>query len=300
MKFSHFASLLAALAVGTVTCQADDATYILKYKFQPGQFLYYEVENAMTIVTQNGQAKEEVTNTSQAWKQLRVVAVDEAGNVVLEPMVERVKMKAVKDEGDTVSYDSLSDAEPPIQFRDIKRTIGTAIARVNVSSNGELLQVTPLIDDNEQLKDAAKKNDPRLNFLVVMPKTAVKIGETWKDRFQTDVVVEKSLKKEVTLQRTYQLVEVNGSIATIKLKTGVITPVNDPQIEVQLIQRSPSGTIKFDLAEGRIVSMETVVDQTVLGAFGPMSSMSAVTKSIEKLLPTRPEFKTVSRTTTIK
>jgi hypothetical protein len=101
------------------------------------------------------------------------------------------------------------------------------------------------------------------------------------------------------LQRTYQLAEVNGSIATIKLKTARITPVNDPQIEVQLMQRTPSGSIKFDLDQGRIVSMETVVEQTVLGAAGPKSSMSAATRSVEKLLPSRPEFKTVSRTKTV-
>jgi len=133
-----------------------------------------------------------------------------------------------------------------------------------------------------------------------MSKTPVKIGDTWKDRFQTDVTVEKTLKKDVTLQRTYKLEKVEGSIATIKLNTGLITPINDPQIEVQLIQRSPAGTIKFDLEQGRIVSMDTVVNQTVLGAFGPKSLMSAVTNSKEKLLPTRPEFKTVSRTTTVK
>jgi len=282
------------LAVIGAPVRADDATYLLKYKFQPGQFLYYEVENAMTIVTQFDTAKEEVSNTSQAWKQLRVVAVDEAGNAVLEPMVERVKMAAIKDEEDPVRYDSLTDADPPFQFRDIKKTVGTVIARVNVAPNGDLNQVTPLIHDNESLNEAAKKNDSRLNFLIVMPKTPIKIGDSWKDRFQADVTVDKGLKREITMQRTYQLTEVKGSIAVIKLKTSVVTPANDPQIEVQLIQRTPAGIIEFDLEKGMILSMKTEVNQSVLGAFGPKSSMSAVTKSTEKLLPARPEFKTAS------
>ncbi len=298
MKLTACLALVTALTAA-VPLAAEDGAYLLRYKFQPGQFVYYEVENAMKIVTQFDTAKEEVANNSQAWKQLRVVAVDEAGNAVLEPMVERVKMSAIKDAEDPVNYDSISEEDPPFQFRDVKKTVGRVIARVNVAANGELQQVTPLIDDNEPLKDAARKKDPRLNFLIVMPATPVKIGDTWKDRFSSDVTVDKGLRKEVVMQRTYQLAEVKGQIAVIRLKTTTITPVNDPQIEVQLIQSKPSGIIEFDMQQGMILSQTTVVDETVFGPFGPKSSMSAVTKSVEKLLPKRPDFKTVSRTKTV-
>lgn len=291
--------LVAIVCCAIDFARGEEATYLLKYKFQPEQFLYFEVENTMKIVTQFNGASETVTNTSQAWKQLRVVSVDETGNALLEPMIERVKLSTQTDGQDAITYDSLEDATPPLQFRDIKGTVGTVIARVNVSAHGELNQVIPVLQNNQALNDAAKKNDPQLNFLTVLPKTAVRIGESWKDRFTTDVTVEKSLKKDVIVQRTFTLVSVAGSIASIKLKTSVVTPINDPQMQVQLIQRTPTGVIEFDMAKGQIASMKTQIDETVFNAFGPKSSMSAVTKSVEKLLPSRPEFiKTASRTAT--
>jgi hypothetical protein len=287
----------AAAALGAMmgSLAADDATYELKYKFQPGEFLYYEVSNAMKIVTQYNGAAEESQNTSQAWKQLRVVSVDEAGNALLEPMVERVRMSAIRDEEEAAKYDSAEDGEAPPQFLQLQETIGKVMARVNVSAHGELNQVLPTPHASAALVDAAKKKDPRLNFLIVLPQMPVRINDSWKDRFETDVTVEKGLTQKVVVQRAYTLAAVNGSIATIKLKTSVVTPIDDPQLKVQLIQRTPSGIIEFDLDKGRIVLMKTGVDEVVVNAFGPKSSMSAVTSSTEKLLPSRPELKVVNR-----
>lgn len=284
-----------ALVAGRLVFAEDRSAFQLKYKFQPGETLYYEVENAMTIVTKFNGGEETVTNRSQAWKQLRVTAVDQQGGAQLEPVVERVIMSATKDGEDPVNYDSAQDAEPPLQFLDVKKTIGQVQARVSVTANGELTKVVPQATDNEALKAAAAKNDPRLNFLVVLPANPVRIGESWKDRFTEEVTVGKGLKQVVTLQRSYTLSAVNGSLATIKLRTSVITPVNDPQIEVQLMQRTPTGVIEFDLEQGRLVSLKTQIDQTVVGAFGPQSSMSAATKSVERLLPGRPDVTTARR-----
>jgi hypothetical protein len=288
--------LAVTVAVSSVTVRAEDAgVYQLKYKFQPGQFLYYEVENTMKIVTRFKEAKEDISNQSQAWKQLRVVSIDEQGHATLEPMVERVVMQATKDAEAPVNYDSARDPEPPFQFLEVKKTIGEVQARITVASNGDLKEVTPLVTNDPALKAAAEKKDPRLNFLVVMPAQPVKIGDSWKDRFPVEVTVGKNLQQEVILQRTYALSAVKGSVASIKLRTSVVTPVNDPQIEAQLIQRTLAGVIEFDLEKGLILLMNTKVDQSVIGAFGPESSMSAVTKSVEKLLPGRPDFQVAEK-----
>lgn len=290
---SFFAA--AAFLASVQPLVAEDATFELKYKFQPGEFLYYKVSNTMKIVTQYNGASEESQNTSQAWKQLRVVAVDEAGNALLEPMVERVRMSAIRDEEEAAKYDSAEDAEAPPQFQQLQETIGKVMARVNVTVHGELNQVQTTPHSNPSLVEAAKKKDPRLNFLIVLPTTPVRINDTWKDRFETEVTVDKGLMQKVTVQRAYTLAAIKGSIATIKLKTSVVTPIDDPQLKVQLIQRTPSGIIEFDLEKGRIVLMKTGVDEVVVNAFGPKSSMSAVTSSTEELLPSRPEIKVVNR-----
>ena len=287
---------LSAIWLVAAPLSADEPdTYLLHYKFQPGQTWYYVVENTGKIVTKYDSFTETMTNRSQAWKQLRVTAVGEDGNAQLEPMVERVVMSATKDGEEPVNYDSAIDENPPLQFLEVKRTINQVQAVINVAANGDLTKVIPRATDNPKLIAAAEKKDPRLNFLIVMPEEPVRIGDTWKNRFTSEVTVGKGLQQEVTLQRKYKLIAVKGSIAVIEQKIAVLTPVNDPQIQAQLMQHTPSGHIEFDLEQGLIVSMRTHVDEMVVGPFGPKSSISAVTKSEEKLLPGRPEFKTASR-----
>lgn len=290
---------LVLMAVTTNWClpalQADEAVYSLRYNFQPNQALYYEVDNSMRIETRFNGGTEEQANHSQAWKQLRVASLDAQGNAQLEPIIERVVMKATKSGEDPVGYDSAHDSDPPFQFLEVKRSIGQVQARILAAPNGSLKSVTPLTNDSATLKAAAEKNDPRLNFLVVLPEKPVRIGDSWTDRFKVEVTVDKNLRQEVELQRSYTLSAVNGSVAQIKMKTAVITPVDDPQIKVQLIQRTPAGTIDFDLEKGLILSMHTKAEQTVVDAFGPATSITASSKLTEKLLPGRPDHQIVSK-----
>ena len=133
-------SAVALLAAAGSAAADDGRTYSLRYKFQAGQSLYYEVENATTIVTRFNGSDETVTNQSRAWKQLRVTSVDGQGGAQLEPVVERVVMSATKDGEDAVTYDSAVDADPPLQFLDVKRTIGQVQARVSVGGFTNLTQ----------------------------------------------------------------------------------------------------------------------------------------------------------------
>ncbi len=294
-------SMLAIVGALTVACStqavAEESTFELRYKFQPGQFLFYEVENTNKMMSRYGEKSEEMVNYTRTWKQLRIVSVDEQGGAMLEPLIERVQMSAKWDDKTPILYDSATDEEPPMQFLAVKKSIGRVQAQFHVDPQGDLVQVTPLIKDDAALVEAAKTKDPRLNFLVVLPKGKIRIGETWKDRFKTEVTVGKNLKERVEIQRTYELAEVNGTIATIKLKSGPVTPVIDPQIKVQLMQRTPKGTIQFDLGKGVMLSMSTVVDEEVVDAFGQQTSVRATTKSLDKLLPGAPDLKSVRRIT---
>jgi hypothetical protein len=268
----------------TLVNPGAEPTYRLVYKFTPGQFAHYEVSNSMRIVTQYGGANSVATNESQAWKQYRVVTVDEQGQATLEPIITRVKMSAQFDNLDAVKYDSQDPAPPPKDFAEIAKSVGQAVARVLFTSNGELLKISPLPGAPEKLAAAAPKADPQANFLVSLPKEAVGVGAVWKDRYQVPVTLGAGkLTQPITLQRQYTLTQVSGSIATITSKTTILTPLNDPQVEAQLIQRTPTGTIEFDLDRGLLVSHHTTVDKTVVNAFGPNSQLQASSETREKL-----------------
>lgn len=272
-----------------VESQTGDA-HLLRYRFEPNQFVRYEVAHKMTISTQKGEASETAVNESKTRKHFRVASVDGEGNAVLEPEIDHVHMAARFGEEDPVVYDSESGEPAPKQFRQVQDSIGKTLARIKVKPNGELISATPLHQTVGKGRNAsadnadAEKIDPNLNFLVVFPERPVRIGETWKDRLTTEVTISGKLKKEVALGRRYTLTSVEDGVATIDLKTSVLTPIHDPGIRGQLIQRTPSGKIAFDLEKGLIVSRELTLDKVEIGVAGPNSSMRAVSRRTERLL----------------
>ena len=86
-----------------------------------------------------------------------------------------------------------------------------------------------------------------------------------------NVQIDKSLKQGIKLRREYRLAKLDGSRAEIELKMGTITPINNPEIELQISSRILSGTIVFDHELGQIVSRDVRVDREVINALGDAS-----------------------------
>lgn len=273
-----------------VPADAPRPGYRLRYQFRPNQFVHYEVVQTMSIETRKGEAAESTVNESRAHKHFRVVSVDSDGAGTLEAVIDRVELTAQFGDNPPIVYDSTSPPPPP-QFADVDKTIGKPIVRVKVAPTGKLLSVVRTLSKDLQegvtadTGDAAPDTDRSKNFLVVFPDKPVHVGETWTDKLQISVNVSKQLRQPVTLRRRYRLESVANGSATISLDTSVLTPVNDPHVRAELIQRTPKGTIVFDLNRGLLVSRTLSVDKTELGVFGGGSLMRAVSERTERLVP---------------
>jgi hypothetical protein len=267
--------------------EAGDA-YLLRYKFQPNQFAHYEVVDKKTITTQKEQHSETLVIESKVRKHYRVTAVDERQNGTLESTIDHVVMSAQFGSAKPIVYDSDSDAAPPKEFLEVKESIGKSHRHFKFTANGELLganSVRPRRSDSmPDDSPADQETDPTLNFLVVFPEKAVRIGESWKDRFTVKVHAGGKLQLPVDLGRRYTLKQVEGGIATIHLQQSVLSNINDPSVLGQLIQRTPSGTIVFDMNKGVIVSWDLKLDKIEIGIAGPNSSIRAVSDYSERLL----------------
>jgi hypothetical protein len=77
---------------------------------------------------------------------------------------------------------------------------------------------------------------------------------------------------------------VQDGLATIAVETAVLTPVNNPQIQAQLIARTPEGRVVFDMNRGVVRSKHLTVENRVIGFAGNDSSMSATGTIDERLL----------------
>lgn len=282
--------------------EGDDsgATHRLVYRFRPGQELRYESDLRSSMEVRKGEAIQIVENRSVTTKRVRVVSVEEDGSALLEPVIERVRMMVQFDDAPPARFDSDSSDTPPRQFQEVRKKVGRRTARLRIAPHGELLEVTRFDDDgkpaetkpdqpeseSEPPADAADRPDFQAddNILALLPRQPVAIGHVWKERFDVKVRVDRTIERTATLQRQFELKKVEGHLATIGVKIAIITPIADPAILAQLIQRTPSGTIEFDIERGEIVGRTMRQDQTIYGAIGPTSTLRAASKLVERRL----------------
>jgi hypothetical protein len=263
---------------------AGQPLYRLEYKLQAGQTIYYDIMQKAKIITQKEGKAETTQNESNTRMHFRVLSVAADGQAELESSIDHVKMSYSFGGGDPITYDSQNDRIPPRGFGGVKESIGRPLARLKVEKSGKLVSAISLRGENAEDKNDVS-DDPARNYLVPLPTEPVAVGATWTQQLSVRVRISRNLTNKVTLLRKYEFASIEGHVATIRVKTGVVTPVDDPQILMQLIQRTPQGTIRLDLEQGLIVSRISTTDKTELGVLGPNSSMQAVSELKETLVP---------------
>jgi hypothetical protein len=281
--FVGLLSLLAAAASPAAGAD-DEKTYTLRYQFHRGEIVGYKVDHQTQVFLQQQEAEQHVEHGSVSNKRYTVRKVDEAGNAVLDLQIDRVQLTAEVDGGESVSYDTASGETPPSAFEGIDATVGKPHVRVEVSPRGELRSLDWLIASG-QTKKPTIDDAPSLDIMVILPEGPVKIGDTWKEPFEVEVNATPTLKKTVRIQREYTLKSVQGSQATIALKTVILTPLHDPAQESQLVSKTPRGTVTFDLARGVVTSRTQKVDKVVVGFSGDDSKVHTISSRTEQLAP---------------
>jgi hypothetical protein len=117
-----------------------------------------------------------------------------------------------------------------------------------------------------------------------LPKGSVRVGHEW--TFPSEIVVflpERRLKR-IKTQQLYTLKSVDAGVATITVKTQVLTPVDDAKIEAQIVQQLTDGSIRFDIDSGRVLSRQMDWDKTVVAFNGADSSLKYLARYTEEYL----------------
>ena len=174
-------------------------------------------------------------------------------------------------------YDSTKDKEPPVGFwGEVAKSVGVpefskSLWTPSAGSSSERIARRPAAPARARSPCRCRPSRWRLVTPGQFPKT---LKSSWKG----------ALKKIQTRQQ-FKLDDVKNGIATISIDIAILTPVRDPAIEAQLIQRASSGQVKFDIDAGRIVSHQTDLDKQVFGFSGETSTMHYRTRFVETLLP---------------
>ena len=119
---------------------------------------------------------------------------------------------------------------------------------------------------------------------MTLPDHPVRIGDSWNMPMDIDVVHTDGSTKKIETRQKFTLAKVSDDVATIDVDTQILTPIHDPSIEAQLIQRLSTGTVRFDIAAGRVLGQQLDLDRRVIGFSGPATSMHYLTRFSERIL----------------
>ena len=276
------ATMAASLFFRQCPLLGDDAEgHLLRYKFQPGQVIRYEVSLHDDYEVTIGEVTEKPHSYQDSVKSYRVISVNEDGSAELELMMEWVEIDLFQN-GVAADFDSRVDKKPIELFQPISKMVGKPHLRLNISPTGKVTKLVPLLNETEKPKDLA------VDVLVELPEKPIKVGGIWNEDISVPISLPDSqLKQMVRVQRRYFLRSVEGGIATITIKTKVLTPLNDPELELQLLRRQPEGWMEIDLNRGLLVRRHLTQKNQVVNFGQGASKMDFQQKHTERLMPTQ-------------
>lgn len=241
---------------------ADSPKHALRYQFGPDAALHYIVRNDSTINVQVGPDAEKVSHSSETGRVLRTISAGQDGTTVVAVMIEYVNLSA-----GGFDWDSRSGDAPPAQFAGIDTTIGVPLMNITLAPTGAVIAA----ETNGKAVNKDQLDSTQFDLLPRLPADPVAIGESWTEPFNVDIVTSAKIPKSISMQRTYTLESVEQGIAEIAVMTSILTPIQDPLEEGQLIQRVPSGTLRLDIAQGRLLERVMRLDNKVVGFQGAQS-----------------------------
>ncbi len=264
-------------------------TYQLRYRFKTGQFVHLEVESSTSMTIVAKEFKQTTAETRTSKKHFRVVSVASDGSAVLEPTIDHVAISIQNDDDKPIKFDSATDDTPPQAFRSVQESIGKPLVRLRFKSTGAATEVLPVSGTDRKVS-----TDPAQHaFLTVLPEKSIAVGESWNDDFTVPVSVRltenRSAKKDVAIRRRYTLKQIQDDIATIEFRIYPMDLIREPELQAQLLQRSLTGELKFDIKNGMQIELKSSGSGQVRGAIGPDSSLATSAKNHERLIqPEKP------------
>jgi len=277
-----FAGVLVLATVSSASLAADSQqrpsqadTYLLRYQFRPGQVLRFDVVHRNLVRTSVSGNTETVETRSQSVKLWRVKEVKPDGAAVIEYSVGEVDMWHKRSGLQEVRYNSTRDKTPPPGFEHLAQSIGVPLSVFTLSNRGEVLK------RKDMPAKAASRHAEQIT--PCLPEEPIPVGHRWSSSYEIQVPRTTGGMMKVKLLQRFELEEVDHGIALIRVATHILTPLDDPAVESQVVQYAKSGRIRFDIETGCLLSQQWDVDRHVVGFRGPASSLHYMARFTEEL-----------------
>jgi hypothetical protein len=255
----------------------DPSRYTLRYKFHPGETVRWEVvhrKRVDTTVSGTTQAAETLSKSVKVWQ---VEDVGPDGAATFNHLVESVDMWHKLAGCNEVRYNSQTDEKPPLGFENLAQSVGVPLSEVTLDARGRVRK--------RQRKPVRAGTQSEGQMTIPFPEEPVAVGHTWSLPEEIDVRLKTGAIKKVKTRQQFTLESVKTGVATIQVATQILTPIDDPALESQLIQCESRGTVRFDIDAGRVIAQQMDVDKHLVGYPNSASSFHYLTRFTEKLLP---------------
>ena len=252
--------------------------YTLKYKFQPKETVRTKVLQRVVLDTTISGTTQTAETTSGSVKLWRITQIDPAGPITFEHSVESVDMRQKLSGREELKYNSKTDTQPPPAYEAVAKSVGIPLTVITIDPSGKVLK-------RVEKRSGATTEPENSQMVIPLPAQPVAVGESWNVPVDITIALEDGVTKLIKTRQHYTLEKVLHGVATISVATQVLTPVNNPKIQSQLVQRLTKGTIRFDMDAGRVLSQNIDLDEQVLGFQGPDSSLHFIGRFTEEYVP---------------
>lgn len=250
--------------------------YLLRYKFHNGDELRYRTQQTVTQRAVATEVQKVDASRADQTRVFTISSVNQSGAAKATMQFETVHMEVQTNDAPAIVFDSSMDADKvPKRFRVVAEKLKSVAPLFTVQPCG-----TPLSEDGtEQIP-----NTGQACFLIALPKNEISVGDSWSTKLEVDVRMAPGVMRKIRLFRSYKLKSVEDDVAEIEFFTSIRSPVKSAHVKALLLQATPRGEIRFDVARGVVLRKELRFDKFVLGAMGPNTMLSAKGKTVEQLL----------------
>jgi len=266
----------------------NNQKFDLKYTFTEGETILWRVEHTATTDTRVQVDEETSASRSLSMLQWQVTDVDTLGNTTIALTLKSAVMWQQTDQNDPITYDSRKHrGEVPEVYRSFADWLGVPMATYKIDPQGKVI-------DRKEVYYNVKFGVG--NITMPLPGHSVRIGDAWHSPGSIGVKTPDGIHKSIRTRIEYRLQRVSDGIALVSFDTQVLTPVDDPRVESQLIQQLSQGIIRFDMNQGQMISKQLGWSEKCLGFKGPESSLSYLAKYDVRKVEQKSDSETVNVT----
>lgn len=230
----------------------------LRYRWTKGHVLTYEVEQSTKAVSTWGTEKFPASNQMKLTKQWTVVDVDAEQVAILQLKLIRMRIETSTRTGDKIIFDSenATGSDPQLK-KQLEQYVGVPLSVLRINNRGSVVEV------KESKLNPASQFQRELPFICELPEKVVSTGANWKRAY--NVVVEPPLGtgEKYPAEQSYQCKSIQGGMVEIALATEIKKMPGAIADRMPLVQAMPTGTVHFDVGNGRYLGAELSIDKTL-------------------------------------